>query len=576
MNLFKKYTFSFLVALALFFVAGTYDKAEAYVAGSQTVVSSNNSGGSGLQAWYSATNYFKIFNFFLSVSHQVTYLYFAPNVTVGTQIYFNYDYLNGLPFFNASGGWDDSPYGSWCPEGSASCGFPSGTSAFLATIPPGWVQWKKFTDAINVYHYDPSIWLPLSDPGVTNATANESSGLITAQVFPVLSSNVTYTSDTPGIISCSGSTCTAIATGVATITAHIPALNAQLGVLGLDSGTWASWHLGVTLPANFLPATTVSFTFGVGVAVNQAPTAIISSPTPFPVTTPIPVNQGDSLLFDGTGTDPDGTVASYEWTYGLCGGALLSSSQSFDLNTIPGFPLGTTVIYLRVKDNQGAWSTNCPSRTVVVNPPAPDLTVTVAPTVSGTLSAGQTLTFNGTIQNIGAAAVSGSFNNKFVVAPMSGAATDIPLNNSASNLAVNGTQALSVPWVATAGFYMISLCADLPPVNGTIVESNEGNNCGPGKVISVSAAAPVCTIATAISWTSCISTATCVAPPATKTVTGTRVGMCADSSIVTDNTCSTTITCTPASVCPNTICEGAAGETPISCPQDCKVKYRQF
>ncbi len=87
-------------------------------------------------------------------------------------------------------------------------------------------------------------------------------------------------------------------------------------------------------------------------------------------------------------------------------------------------------------------------------------------------------------------------------------------------------------------------------------------------------APPVCTIATAISWTDCTSTATCTAPPAAKTVVGSRVGVCADSSTVIDNTCLAAITCTPTSVCPNTTCE--EGETPLNCPQDCKVKYRTF
>jgi hypothetical protein len=54
-------------------------------------------------------------------------------------------------------------------------------------------------------------------------------------------------------------------------------------------------------------------------APNQAPTATITSPS-----SNVTINPGQSVSFAGTGSDPDGTIASYSWTFP--GGAPASSS----------------------------------------------------------------------------------------------------------------------------------------------------------------------------------------------------------------------------------------------------------
>lgn len=99
---------------------------------------------------------------------------------------------------------------------------------------------------------------------------------------------------------------------------------------------------------------------------NQPPTVVsISSPA-----IDISVYTVDSVYFDGTGNDPDGTVAGYQWRSGGCStGAILSNSQSFSQT----FSEGTYTVYFRVQDNKGAWSTDCPSRNVTVtyHPPVP-------------------------------------------------------------------------------------------------------------------------------------------------------------------------------------------------------------
>jgi hypothetical protein len=94
---------------------------------------------------------------------------------------------------------------------------------------------------------------------------------------------------------------------------------------------------------------------------NQIPTATITQPT-----TNRTINPGQSINFQGTGHDPDGFITNYEWRLGSCTGTSLSTSTSF---TRTFSTAGIYNIYLRVRDNDGAWSTNCPYRRITVTDP---------------------------------------------------------------------------------------------------------------------------------------------------------------------------------------------------------------
>ncbi len=126
---------------------------------------------------------------------------------------------------------------------------------------------------------------------------------------------------------------------------------------GAVSG-WTNYSVSVTTPPN------------------QLPTAIIITPS-----SNQSVVQGTTLSFSGSGSDPDGTINGYEWRDGACDtGTIVSSAQNF---TTSQLALGTHQVFLRVRDDDNAWSTNCPTRTITVNPPP----VTPAPTLAVTLSA---------------------------------------------------------------------------------------------------------------------------------------------------------------------------------------------
>src|SRR5439155_1444603 len=84
---------------------------------------------------------------------------------------------------------------------------------------------------------------------------------------------------------------------------------------------------------------------------NQAPTANFT-----------PKCNGLTCRFTSTSSDPDGSIASYSWTFGDGATSTLQNpSHSYGAG-------GTYTVTLRVTDNQGAQSTTA-SQSVTVTPP---------------------------------------------------------------------------------------------------------------------------------------------------------------------------------------------------------------
>jgi hypothetical protein len=93
-------------------------------------------------------------------------------------------------------------------------------------------------------------------------------------------------------------------------------------------------------------------------APNQAPTATITSPA-----TSVTRNPGGSVSFAGTGSDPDGTISAYAWTFP--GGNPAASAVASPGNVIYSTP-GTYTAAFRVTDNGGLTSTAA-TRTITVS-----------------------------------------------------------------------------------------------------------------------------------------------------------------------------------------------------------------
>jgi galactose oxidase-like protein/PKD domain-containing protein len=91
---------------------------------------------------------------------------------------------------------------------------------------------------------------------------------------------------------------------------------------------------------------------------NQPPTAAITSPV-----SDVTVSPGQSVFFSGTGSDPDGSIAAYAWSFP--GGVPASSDVATPGNVIYSVP-GTYVASLTVIDNNGATSQPA-TRTITVS-----------------------------------------------------------------------------------------------------------------------------------------------------------------------------------------------------------------
>lgn len=72
----------------------------------------------------------------------------------------------------------------------------------------------------------------------------------------------------------------------------------------------------------------------------------------------------NSVILNGTASDPDGTIASYKWERVSGSGTILESNQA--VTTITGLTEGTSVFKLTVTDNKGLTASS--TTTIITNP----------------------------------------------------------------------------------------------------------------------------------------------------------------------------------------------------------------
>ena len=109
------------------------------------------------------------------------------------------------------------------------------------------------------------------------------------------------------------------------------------------------------------------------------PTGTITNPA-----TDVTITAGQAVFFSGSGTDPDGTISAYSWTFP--GGSPSSSALASPGNVIYS-AAGTYTATLTVTDNANLTDANPPTRKVTVNP-APDFAISASPSSRSVVQGG--------------------------------------------------------------------------------------------------------------------------------------------------------------------------------------------
>jgi len=183
-------------------------------------------------------------------------------------------------------------------------------------------------------------------------------------------------------------------------------------------------------------------------APNQSPTATITSPAGN-----VTINAGQSVSFSGTGSDPDGTIASYSWTFP--GGNPASSSAAAPGN-VTYSTAGTYTASFTVTDNNGAVSQPA-TRTITVT----DFSLSATPS-SRTVMAGAGTTYTATV-------TPGTGFSGTVTFSVSGLPSGATASFNPASVNTSGSTTLSVSTSASTpvGTYTLTITGTSGPLSHT-------------------------------------------------------------------------------------------------------------
>lgn len=249
-------------------------------------------------------------------------------------------------------------------------------------------------------------------------------------------------------------------------------------------------------------------TESLGGDTNEPPIAYIDS------ILPDEADIGEAITFDGHGTDTDGTVVAYRWRSSIDGD--LSSKHSFETSSLSE---GEHVIYLKVQDNNDAWSDEVKSTVIIKGASAEAPVINSFGADPESVKPGESSTLNWDVSN----ATSVTINQGIGDVALKGKKIVIPASNTqyvltASNEAGSVSAAVQVvvlsglpvinyftanPWSITSGG---SSTLNWDITNATTVTINKGiGNVNPVGSVSVSPSADTSytiTATNAIGWSS--------------------------------------------------------------------------
>jgi PKD repeat protein len=177
------------------------------------------------------------------------------------------------------------------------------------------------------------------------------------------------------------------------------------------------------------------------VSSNQAPTATITTPS-----SNVTINAGQPFSFAGSGTDPDGTIASYNWTFP---GGTPSTSTSQNPTVTYSTP-GTRTASLTVTDNGGLTSAAA-TRTITVA----DFTLSDSPS-SQSVTAGGSAAYTVTVTP------AAGFSGNVALSVTSGLPAGASATFNPASIATSGSSTMTVSTSAStpAGSYTLTITGD--------------------------------------------------------------------------------------------------------------------
>jgi len=184
-------------------------------------------------------------------------------------------------------------------------------------------------------------------------------------------------------------------------------------------------------------------------APNQAPTATITSPG-----SNVTVSPGQSASFAGTGSDPDGTIAAYSWSFP--GGTPGSSAVASPGNVTYSTP-GTYVASFTVTDNGGLTSPAA-TRTITV----PDFSLSATP-ASQAIAPGGSTSYTATVT--AGAGFSGTVSFSVSGLPSGATASFNPASVTSSG---STTLSVSTSGTTPAGSYPLTIAGTSGSLSHTV------------------------------------------------------------------------------------------------------------
>jgi subtilase family serine protease len=202
------------------------------------------------------------------------------------------------------------------------------------------------------------------------------------------------------------------------------------------------------------------------------------------------VNEGSAVTLSGTGTDSDGTIASYAWTQTAGPAVTLTNANTAVASfTAPPVTADTVLTFqLTVTDNQGATGTATTNVTVAnVAVAEPDLTITALTAPVTSIRRGRTMTVSYTLQNLGTADVPLTATAIYLSTDATITTGDRAVGAGATGQLAAGASTtrnafVFIPFRTTPGTYYLGAFVD---PNNRQVESDETNNSFTGATIQV-------------------------------------------------------------------------------------------